>query len=116
MFFNGPWLPSADAIAAVLPHTVIFIIDWIVPHTEYVALFVVGGRLRSAPRTSTVAQDDALPNAYLLKDTGRRIAAAAPTNLLLLDVIWAQPLTDCLTLASYFLASTQCSFHNFVDQ
>ena len=82
MFFNGPWLPSADAIAAVVSFTVIIIIDLIIPHTEWRALFVVGGRLRSAPRTSTVAQDDALPNAYLLKDTGRRIAAAAAINLL----------------------------------
>ena len=76
MFFNGPWLPSADAIAAVVSFTVIIIIDLIVAHTEW-SSFVVGGRLRSAPRTSTIAQDDALPNAYLLKDTGRCIAAAA---------------------------------------
>ena len=27
VLFNGPWLPSADAIAAVVPHTVIFIIE-----------------------------------------------------------------------------------------
>ena len=34
---------------------------------------------------------------------------------LLLDVIWAQPLTACLTLSSYFWPPLSTHFANFVD-